>query len=378
MATVRIQERTSLEDVFAWRLDSGSTVRLTRRSGFEPGAQGLALAALSALTPGAHSVQLECEFDEPSTLEELEATIFSSAFGFAIARFARHIQFEKSAASSIFKPLLSRLYKARSGVLGAGSMRSVVCADPVFSLPPALSNPGGISSPDFFPPPSAFITLLNSIVHSMGFRRVLASAEESSVVSFVYEALRNSWEHGLSSDEARRSRSTRALIAEKLVLQSADVSGRHLSKELKEYLERIQEVSQGELGLGVICLTVADQGDGIQSTLPPKADSPDETASQRLARAFLPGESRKPAGIVKRGLGLPSVVSAAHHLNSLIRVTSGSLAIAQDFSLGEHKYPQLDFHEVRQLPSGFHCGTAISIFVPEFSFDLDQTNLFGR
>jgi hypothetical protein len=282
------------------------------------------------------------------------------------------------AASQAFKPLLSALYKKRGGVLGSGSSQSIVCADPVFSLPPVLAPLGSTSSPDFFPAPSAFTTVLNGVVRSMGFRRVLASNEESTVASFVYEALRNSWEHGLAIDSSRRSRSTRALIAEKLVLQAGDIANRNLSSELKEYLERISEANHGELGLGVLCLTVADQGDGIQSTLPPNPEEPAETPAQRLARAFLPGESRKPAGVVKRGLGLPSVVSAAHRLQALIRISSGNLAVHQDFSTGENKYPKLDFEATRQLPDDFVCGTCVSIFFPEFSFDVDQTSLFGR
>lgn len=378
MTTIQVQERTALDDVLAWRLSSCETLRLTKRSSFEPGAQGLALATLATLKPSASSVLLECEFDEPTDLAQLEATAFASAFGFAIVRLVRRIHFFGKPASEGFKPLLSALYKTHGGILGSGSTRSVVCPDPVFSLPPVLGQAGRIPSPEFFPPPSSFTLLLNSLVETMGFRRLLASTEESSVVSFVYEALRNSWEHGLSIDSARRARSTRALIAEKIVLQRGDLANRHLSKELKEYLGRITEANRGDLGLGVICLTVADQGDGIQTTLPPKSGMPGETAIQRLARAFLPGESRKPAGVVKRGLGLPSVVSAAHHLQAYIRITSGNLVISQDFSTGESKYPTLNFEEVKQLPGDFVCGTCVSIFVPEFAFDLDQTALFKR
>jgi hypothetical protein len=377
MTSIRVQERTSVEDLLSWRLAECSGLRIGRRSGFEAGAQGLAMSLLSALRGGEHDLSLECDFEEPTDPLDIQGTLLGGAFGFALVRLASRVLFGGRPASTEFKQRLSSLYKQKQGILGLGTARSLVCPDPVFSLPPALAGGAGAAAPDYFPPPSAFANILNGMVHGMGFRRLLASSEESSVVSFVYEALRNSWEHGLAIDRFRRSRSTRALIAEKLVLLSSDLSSRQLSPELKQYLERVAETNRGELGLGVICLTISDQGDGIQSTLPP-TEILGETAAQRLARAFVPGESRKPKGVVKRGLGLPSVVSAAHSLQALIRITSGNLAVGQDFSTGAEKYPRLNFDALQELPENVACGTCISIFVPEFAFNLDQRSLFWR
>ena len=378
MQSIRIQGRTSVEDVLSWRLSDCDKVRIGRRSGFEAGAQGLALSTLAALRPGNYSPVLECDFEEPQEPNDIESTLLGSTFGFALVRLASRVQFRTRPASLEFKQRLSALYRARQGILGLGTSRSMVCIDPVFSLPPAVAVGAATPSPDYFPPPSTFAGMLNRMVEQMGFRRLLASNEESSVVSFVYETLRNSWEHGLAVSATRRSRSTRALLAEKLVLASSDLSSRHLSPELRMYLERISETNQGDLGLGVICLTVADQGDGIQSTLPLKDGLLHETPAERLARAFLPGESRKPIGVVKRGLGLPSVISSAHHLQALVRITSGNLVVGQDFSMREDKYPRLNFDAIRELPLDFACGTCVSIFVPEFAFSLDQRSLFQR
>lgn len=375
MATLRITERTSADDVLAWDLSRCESIRISKRSGFESGAQGLAVAGLASLEPGKNEVSLECEFDEPGDWPELITTPLASAFGFALARRVKRITFSGKPASSTFKAQLGQLYKQTGGVLGVGTSRAVVCADPVYPLPPSLlesNNPGGS---DTYPPPSAFAAMLSRITQEMGFSQLLASTEEASLVSFIYEALRNSLEHGIPSAPAHRARSTRALIVEKIVLQGANLANRHLSPDLKQYLERVQEASSEGLGLGVACFTVADQGEGIQSTLPPKAD---ETPQARLARAFQQGESRKPSGVVSRGLGLPAVVSAAHHLNALIRVTSRNLDMGQDFSLGEHKYPQLDFRGLRELPGSFVCGTCVSVFVPEYSVSLDQQTLFRR
>lgn len=375
MTTIRLTERVAIDDVVEWKFSTCTAVRFGKRGSFEPGAHGLALAMLAGLNPVEQDVLLDCEFEEPTNKQEVEATLFSGAFGFALTRLVRRIHFGGRPASPHFKPLLSAVYKEGGGILGIGTSVSVVCPDPVFQLPPALLADEGSEDPDSYPPPSAFTLLLRHVVKDMGFKRLLGSTEESSIVEFVYEALRNSLEHGMSSDAVRRSRSTRALIVEKVVLQASDLASRRLSADLKEYLERIAEANEGSLGLGIACLTVADQGEGIQTTLPAKAE---ETEDARLARAFEPGESRKPTGVVSRGLGLPKVVSAAHHLQALIHVASGSLVVGQDFSTGESKYPQLNFQAVRRMRDGFVSGTSISVFVPEFGFDLDQRSLFKR
>lgn len=360
-----------MEDVLAWNFPACDGIRVSKRSSFEPGAQGLALACLASLKPRAKGPVLVCEFEEPQSDAAFEETIFASGFGTALSRLVRDIEFQGGPSSDAFKVLLATVYKAKEGIFGTGSSMSVVCPDPVFSLPPALARLG--DGTDEYPPPSAFQQLLTRLVQHMGFKRLLGSTEESSVISFIYEALRNSQEHGIATDPVRRRRSTRALIVEKLVLQG-NLAQRQLSPELKGYLERIVEYHRGDLGLGVVCLTVADQGDGIQATLPPKGN---ETPVQRLARAFEPGESRKPAGIVSRGLGLPSVVASAHRLQALVRITSGSLQVGQDFSLAVEKYPKLDFDSVRQLSEETLRGTSVSIFFPELGFDIDQKPLFG-
>lgn len=359
-----------MEDVLSWNLPACDCIRISKRSSFEPGAQGLALACLASLNHRSTRAVLCCEFEEPQTETAFEETLFASGFGMALSRLVPRIEFQGVACSEAFKVLLAEVYKTKEGILGAGNSMSVVCPDHVFSLPPALTRLG--DGTDDYPPPSAFQQLLTRLVQQMGFQQLLGSAEESSIISFIYESLRNSLEHGISADAVRSRRSTRALIIEKLVLQG-DISQRQLSHELKEYLERIVDSHRGALGLGVVCLTVADQGDGIQATLPSKGD---ETSVQRLARAFEPGESRKPAGIVSRGLGLTSVVSSAHRLQALVRITSGSLQVGQDFSLAVDKYPRLDFDNVRKLSGETPRGTAVSIFFPELGVDLDQKPLF--
>ena len=334
----------------------------------------MALSALASVRPGESALALDCDFNEPTSADELFQTPLASAFGFSLTRLARHTYFLGRAASASFPSLMGDYYKAKRGLFGAGLSYSAICADPVFPLPPALGMPSEKSTPPLFPPPSAFDRFLQKTARDLGFRRALASHESIGITSFVYEAVRNSFEHGITNDPARKKRSTRAIIVEKIVLQNIQTPTTRFSPELNDYVERIREAHQDDLGLGILCLTVADQGDGIQATLPAKAN---ETDQQRLARAFQPGESRKPHGIVSRGLGLPNIVSAAHHLRALVRITSRNLVVGQDFSLAASKYPAMDFQTVRSLPANCMCGTCISVFVPEYAFNVDQASLFG-
>lgn len=189
MATLRITERTSADDVLAWDLSRCESIRISKRSGFESGAQGLAVAGLASLEPGKNEVSLECEFDEPGDWPELITTPLASAFGFALARRVKRITFSGKPASSTFKAQLGQLYKQTGGVLGVGTSRAVVCADPVYPLPPSLlesNNPGGS---DTYPPPSAFAAMLSRITQEMGFSQLLASTEEASLVAVVTGAL---------------------------------------------------------------------------------------------------------------------------------------------------------------------------------------------
>lgn len=373
MATIRIQERTSVEDVIAWRTATCDIFYMTRASGFEAGVHGLALAALASCTPATTSLTLICEFDEPRTTDELQDTLIGSAFGFALIRLVKKIQFSKGTpASDNFKQLLGELFKSGSGEFGTGKSRYLICPDPIYPVPLALMEQGGAMNRDYFPSPSLFSYRLTQMVKAMGFKHLLSSTGESSIVSFVYETLMNSWEHGLPAEKNRRARSTRALIVEKLVIQSKEIDSRYLSHQLKHYLKRIAE---NDISLGVICFTIADQGEGIQTTLPPVAG---ETSPHRFARAFERGESRKARGLVARGLGLPNVVTAAHNLQALVRITSGNLLLEQDFSLGENKYPVLNFEATKEIPNGFQCGTCLSIFLPEYGVNLDQGNLFPQ
>lgn len=377
MSTVRLTERCAFADIVQWRLPAMRTMEVSRGAGFEPGVQGVAVSALRSIATASHEFDLLCEFPEPSSIEACEQSFFGSPFGFAVARLTGRIYFEgrSKPASPSFKSLLGATYRSRGGLLGIGTHRSLVCVDPHFPIPPALLRLGSIADDAELPPPSSFGTLLRRMAKDIGFSTLFGSHAESDVVTFVYEAFRNCAEHGIPSDERCRSRSTRAVLLEKLVLKSSDISTRRISDELKGYAERIVESQPVGGGLGIVCVTVVDQGDSIQGTLPAKSAL--ETDVERLVRAFGEGESRKAQGIVNRGLGLPKVISAAHRLNAMIQVWSGDQSLSQDFSLGDEKYPRLNLVH-QSMPVDFRLGTSVSVFLPEHGRNPDQISLFGR
>lgn len=375
MHTIRLRERTSVAEILKWQLNMASQLQISRSSSFEPGAQGLAFSALRGLMPLTETLEVLCDFAEPKSLDECQRTIFGTPFGFSLARFVKNISFESQGtpASSNFKPLLGALYKATNGCIGLGTQRALVSADPAFPLPSILLTPA--NSDGEFPAPSTFLVALRRMAQEIGLEKSFHSRLEASLLSFVYEGFRNSLEHGLPAEERKRGRSTRAVILEKLLFGHTDIQVRDLSSDLKAYAMRLQE-GQLHRGGGIVCVTVCDQGDGIARTLPAVPES--EPSNDRFARAFREGESRKPPGMVSRGLGLPSMVAAAGRLQALVRIQSGDQSATQDFSLAEEKYPALKFDVQQQRHADMEIGTTFSIFLPVPTEHPDQERLFRR
>lgn len=375
MTTLNISDYCDAEEVIAWDLAAVDTVRLTRGAKFESGAQGIALAKLAGLQ--SKQLEIRCEFNEPITSEEFESTVLGTPFGVSVIRHAHKLVFgqNKDTASNRFPASLTSFYKDRRGLLGKGQACALVCVDPAFRIAPRLMDFAKSPSRSFPVEPSGFTALLKTMTSLLGFKSFLSSTTEASLNSFLYECFVNSQEHGISSASYIGHHSVRALIVEKVVIDKAGLSPR-ISDDLRAYIERSSEAAGNKLGLGVVCLTVSDQGDGIQATLPGKGTS--ENEEERFARAFRPGESRKAQGSVKRGLGLDSVLSAAHQMKARISIQSGALRYVQDFSFGEQKYPHIDTSAIVKIEPASQCGTSISIWVPEYEEGLDQPDLFDR
>lgn len=370
-SVIRINEKTSVDDVLEWVLDQEVRFVISKASSFLPGTQGIAMSALKSAVTHRAKISVTCEFHEPISTDDAENSPLGTPFGFSLARLATSIDFlpRLTPISGQIKRNLGRLYVQQKGRLGIGKQSSLVAIDPRFPFPPALKEDVQAGDTDF-PAPSRFQSVLADIAASLGFSRALTSSFESDLVAYIYELARNSWEHGIPVSSIP-SASTRAIILEKIVIQANDRFERYPTF-LQEYLQRIRTESGADLGIGVLCITVVDQGEGIQGTLPAVEN---ESESDRLERAFGEGESRKAKGAISRGMGLSKALSAAFHLRAMLQVCSGGLLGIQDFSTGEYKYPGIAL-KVTRLPVHLSFGTSISLFVPESSRSLDQPALF--
>lgn len=374
MTIQNIGENCTTAAVRAWDMADIAGFRITKNSGFEPGAQGVALSKLANHRKG--NLLVDCTFSEPKTAEEFESSLLGGPFGISLLRHASRLTFgaDRAAPSEKLNENLTRFYRARGGLLGRGQSCALVCVDPVFRIPAKLKALARHEDREFPIDQTGFRKLLESMGDLLGFSRFMRSATEFPLNSFIFESFVNSQEHGQSTTNNVARQGVRALFMEKVVV-SKTTKHDQLSEELRGYIDRSTEAAKDKLGLGLVCVTIADQGDGIQWTLPP--DAPGESPASRFERAFLPGVTRKPQGEVKRGLGLSHALSAAHRMRARIEIHSSGVRFLQDFSLEEFPYPKLDPRGITQDSSIDGCGTTISIWVPEFD-DLDQPDLFER
>lgn len=375
MKIQNIVDNCAMDEVRAWDMSAIDGFRLTKSSSFEPGAQGLALSRLAAHKKG--ELVVHCAFQEPKTSEEFEASLLGGPFGISLIRHAKQITFGVGhvPSSTTLSENLTRFYRERDGLLGRGQSCALVCVDPGFKVPAKLKAFARHEDRDFPVDQSGFRQLLSSMATVLGFRSFLTSATESALNSFIFECFVNSQEHGQSTLNAVARQGVRVLLMEKVVI-SKTTKHDQLSKELQDYIARSSEAAKSKLGLGLVCLTIADQGDGIQNTLP--SESTGESPIARFARAFLPGVTRKPQGEIKRGLGLSHALSAAHKMRARIEIHSSGVHFVQDFSLEESEYPSLDVKGISEDKALLGCGTTVSIWVPEFDSGLDQPDLFDR
>ena len=375
-------EGTSIADVTSWAFSSQTQFQISESADFHPGAQGVGLSALRYFVRRDMELVVNFEFSQPISPEDLQRSLIGTPFGYSIARLADRIYFGKVAelASPDFKKLLARSYKEQKGCLASGqTARSLLAIDPQFQLPPCLEH-SGKHHDAYFPQPSSLANELRKLVIQLGFNIVLQSHQESPLIRFAYEVFRNSLEHGIplahgseSGDRSRSVRSTRSLLLEKVSFRALEPNSKIADASLKNYLARVAEDPRASDRTGILCLTIADQGDGIQSTLPILGE---ETDLQRLGRAFSEGVSRKPKGEVERGLGLHAALISAFELGAMIQVFSDELFFSQDFSTGDQPYPGLNLSAGQSKETICRTGTCISIYIPEFLVNPDQQSLF--
>ena len=365
---------TTLESVLKWRSSATQTIRLTRSSSFEPGALGVAVSALRAISR-ASTIFVECSFQAPTGIESLANTPFFSAFGYSLARLASTITFadQRQDLTSEFKSLLAKAYKEKQGCFASGTLSSIFSADPHYKIPPCLAELRGSAEEVYLR--SHYQRLLQQQVKGLGFERMFSEWGQDWILDLVFELFQNTEDHARPTSEDSFKRSIRAITLEKLSSPEPILRSRELSPYLKGYLTRVTSDPRWELGLGFLFITVSDQGRGIHSTLGRKGA---ESVSECFARAFRPGESRKPSGETERGAGLDRAARAAFELEGCIHVVSGGLRYVHDFSFESQKYPGLLFKDIESFPNLAESGTSFTVVIPEYRADPAQNLLpFG-
>lgn len=321
---------TSVQEVFSWTDGEDPLVlSLSNSSQFAPFAEGVALGVLRQVHLVGRPIVVRTSIEHPQQ-KEPDLTKFGplkSLFGLAVAYQAQQVlNFrEKDIRKQVITQNWTEVQQSQ-GHVGDSKRRYIVFRDPDYSVPHCLRD----SARKTFPEPNQFAGLLRSqVLGLIGRGSVGRPWSESILISFLWEALRNSDLHGRFGDHGEIISGIRGCIVEKFAFSSwAEIGRRNLAPGLKRYLERIwTERTRQRILLAV---TVADIGRGIQNTLP---SLPSETAWDRLNRAFLPGVSRLPEGTnLRRGEGLTNIMEAAAKTKAFVFVCSADLAGYRDFS----------------------------------------------
>lgn len=306
---------------------------LSRASGFSLLAEPAALSFIYCCHRKGDSPTADIQFTTPN-LDELDDSgagklgILNSLFGLALLDTALTIR--DRAGQDIQNPLFSSLWDliiARRGVLGAGDYTVFVSRDPSMPIPEILRDPARAGDRRVFPYRDTFAAVLSTVADEMGIATDLGlGSAEQALMTFLYEIARNAHEHG------RTQEGMRGIIVQKFRALSRDELERRavFPLEMRPYLTRVWSPNTAKGVL--IAITIVDTGPGIHRTLPSK---PDESEWDRLCRALLPGESRKPTGLPGRGEGFSNVLQALRSceaLRAFLLVRSGDLLGYRDFT----------------------------------------------
>lgn len=344
----------SLSEMASWK---GAAVcfRVRKDSGLAPLGEGIALGELHALVRARSRISIETTFPvEPKQSPDSAASLpfFDSAFGLAItaASSAVHDSRGRDVRDTLRRYLWKRL-KTTRGVLGIGSHMAVVAYDPHFPIPPCLQLHG-----HEFPLRDHVRATLLALAKAMGRRYDFVSLSEEDVITFLYEASKNSYDHARTDANGEAITGVRGILLERLSFTNQEEirTRRDLHALVRDYILRSFATSQTT---AFQTYTVSDVGPGIHNTLPSR---PLESAFERLRRAFRAGESRRPSsGDVHRGRGLDLLLTAARSLRAFLLIRSGDLLAFADGSG--------DDYEIKAWPESLtlgNAGTSLSLIWP--------------
>jgi hypothetical protein len=331
--TQRIKENSTVPDVASWAAARDSLdLSISRQSSFALGVEGVAVSVLSEVATRA-AIHVKCSFDPLEDIAErghgAQLGLFDTLFGLATMTCARTVTIGRS-NENIRGLLLERVWRRLQegrGIVGDGKQRSLVCRDPEEPLSETLRTPDGS-----FPRRDKFGAILFEEARSIGTgARKRYSAAEEDAITFIYEAAKNSFEHGRHDERGAPIRGVRGVILKKISFTSREDLVRRgdlTSLQRDFFLRQWPDLRESRLATSY---TVSDLGVGIHRTLP--ALTAEETPWERLERAFRPSQSRKARGVdIESGMGLPKLCAAAKRLRAFLLIRSSELSAYCDFS----------------------------------------------
>jgi hypothetical protein len=334
MSTLQLNEAISTDDISSWgRNERDLLLKATTNSGFAVFSEGVALGKVRELKKNRTHVKLCTTFP----IQHQHPVSGSSKFGFLGGLFGLSIMsaaesVTDSTGTNLREALLGSLWnhvQDSDGVVGDNKKRDIVFRDPDYSIPKCLRE----GTRKSFPLSQHFKVLLKRVGAEISTEKYFgASFLEDDVITFLYEAARNSHEHAREDAERKAIEGIRGISIEKYKFASAaEVDARQKVPPLvRKYFHRALESSRHGMFLA---FSITDLGLGIHNTLPAL---PQETPWDRLNRAFLPGQSRKPTGSdFNRGLGLKKMLDSARRLKAFLFVRSAELVGYIDFSVSD-------------------------------------------
>jgi hypothetical protein len=360
ITTIRLNSKIGVQDVCRWNVSESVTVQIhvTNEAEFAPLAEGVALATLEAIRTKVERIEVRCTHD-PYKME----SFFLSLFGLHLLKYAHSVEYQQGNYKDI---LLEQYWKKIQGseypgwIQTSGKRAFIFVREPDYVIPPCLIS----GSQEKFPLPSDFLKMLRESAKSFfGDFSASTSNLDGDLANFLYEAMRNSHEHGRADITGASLAGYRGVIFEKIQITSeTELAKRYFGLPiLHEYLA--DHLSVKNASNQFLVTTICDFGAGIQHTLPPIEG---ETVIDRLNRAIFTTASRKPSGgDIERGKGLSKIREAGSHMGALLFVCSADTCGFVDYTK-ETKYPKINSLYVGGMPKpAKQLGTSISVIWPE-------------
>jgi hypothetical protein len=223
MHTVRLREVVNFSDIVGWDAPGEDEIQfvVAACSRFILLAEGVAIGRLADLRARGARISVRLAFsvssDESPWDSIRRSDCLCGAFGLGLLLSAENVI--DASQTPVKDTLIAGFWNyvtSHQGIIGDGKRVTIIAREPNAPLAECLIEKGPLD----FPGPSKFANLLETIAYSLGAggaQPFQFSATELGVSSFLYEAARNSWEHGREAEDDSIARGARGILVEKIV-----------------------------------------------------------------------------------------------------------------------------------------------------------------